>query len=242
MPFSDFRKWSGLALVLENNDSIIATDMLTSLKRREVDIFNPIFLAGVYLDNNGSVDLLTDEQKATAKSAIVALALKMKGLPTTDEQSNDADMSISTGDESESESDEEVRMLRRKQRNTPHILSSVFDAEAVEISESDPRSRKRSQSGAVKARDEITQGIQDLEGLRGNGVIKKKSDVWKAIDEHYPECIKSAARVILAMPPTQVSVEQLFSSLKILKSDRRNRLKADLLDAMLFLRSNRSKN
>ena len=111
-----------------------------------------------------------------------------------------------------------------------------------EINESDSRSWKRSQSGAVKARDEITQGFQDLEGLRGNGVIKKKSDVWKAIDEHYPECIKSAARVILAMPPTQVSVERLFSSLKILKSDRRNRLKADLLDAMLFLRSNCSKN
>jgi hypothetical protein len=37
---------------------------------------------------------------------------------------------------------------------------------------------------------------------------------------------------------TQVSVERLFSSLKLLKSDLRSRLKSDILDNMLFLRCN----
>ena len=36
----------------------------------------------------------------------------------------------------------------------------------------------------------------------------------------------------------QVSVERLFSSLKIFKSDRRSRLKEDILNALLFLKSN----
>ena len=50
--------------------------------------------------------------------------------------------------------------------------------------------------------------------------------------------LKEAALLLSALPPTQVSVERLFSSLKILKSDRRNRLGEKLLNAMLFLRAN----
>ena len=39
------------------------------------------------------------------------------------------------------------------------------------------------------------------------------------------------------MPPTQVSVERLFSALKLQKSDLRNRIKADALDALLLLKA-----
>jgi hypothetical protein len=42
----------------------------------------------------------------------------------------------------------------------------------------------------------------------------------------------------IKVPPTQVSVERLFSALKILKSDHRNRLGEKMLNAMLFLRFN----
>ena len=41
-----------------------------------------------------------------------------------------------------------------------------------------------------------------------------------------------------AMPPTQVSVERLFSALKLQKSDLRSRIKADALDALLLLKAN----
>jgi hypothetical protein len=37
-----------------------------------------------------------------------------------------------------------------------------------------------------------------------------------------PETVKPAAMTVTAMPPTQVSVEQLFSALKIIKSDLRS--------------------
>jgi hypothetical protein len=49
------------------------------------------------------------------------------------------------------------------------------------------------------------------------------------------------AAILSALPPKQVSVERLFSSLKILKSDHRNRLGEKLLNAMLLLRSNMAK-
>ena len=54
----------------------------------------------------------------------------------------------------------------------------------------------------------------------------------------YPEDLREVAALSVAMPPTQVSVERLFSSLKIFKSDRRSRLKEDILNALLFLKSN----
>jgi hypothetical protein len=42
---------------------------------------------------------------------------------------------------------------------------------------------------------------------------------------------------VTAMPPTQVSVEQLFSALKIIKSDLRASMKEDLAEAILFPRT-----
>jgi len=50
--------------------------------------------------------------------------------------------------------------------------------------------------------------------------------------------LRELALLLSALPPTQVSVERLFSALKILKSDHRNRLGEKMLNAMLFLRSN----
>lgn len=53
----------------------------------------------------------------------------------------------------------------------------------------------------------------------------------------YPDCIKDLALIVTALPPTQVSVERLFSALKIIKSDLRASLKEDLVEAILFLRT-----
>ena len=64
--------------------------------------------------------------------------------------------------------------------------------------------------------------------------LKKMKDPIEA----YPTVIQEAARLLRGMPPTQVSVERLFSALKLQKSDLRNRIKADVLDALLLLKSN----
>jgi hypothetical protein len=50
--------------------------------------------------------------------------------------------------------------------------------------------------------------------------------------------IKEVSRILRAMPPTQVSVERLFSALKLQKSDLQNQIKADVLDALLLLKAN----
>jgi len=43
---------------------------------------------------------------------------------------------------------------------------------------------------------------------------------------------------LAALPPTQVSVERLFSAMKILVTDLRSKMKDDIVEAILFLKSN----
>ena len=54
----------------------------------------------------------------------------------------------------------------------------------------------------------------------------------------YPEIIRDAAMIVTALPPTQVSVERLFSALRFIKSDSRASMKEDIIEAILFLRTN----
>ena len=65
----------------------------------------------------------------------------------------------------------------------------------------------------------------------------KGATVWDII-EHYPDPLKSTSMVMAALPATQVSVERLFSAMKLLLTDLRSRLKEDILEAMLLIRCN----
>nr|XP_022908982.1 uncharacterized protein LOC111420259 [Onthophagus taurus] len=64
-----------------------------------------------------------------------------------------------------------------------------------------------------------------------------KLTVKEAIPK-YPKIVQNSAWAVTALPPTQVSVERLFSALKIIKSDLRASLKDDILEAILYLRTN----
>jgi hypothetical protein len=67
---------------------------------------------------------------------------------------------------------------------------------------------------------------------------KTKKDLLTLIEEDYPAQLRDVARLLYAKPVTQVSVERLFSALKIYKRDDRSRLKEDILNAMLLLKAN----
>ena len=74
-----FRKWTGLLLYLENNGSIFADATCHSMKRRESNLFNPVFLTGIYFDVN-SFNLISMEQKDSARLVVSFpyLNIKMK--------------------------------------------------------------------------------------------------------------------------------------------------------------------
>ena len=64
-----------------------------------------------------------------------------------------------------------------------------------------------------------------------------KVNVMDAIAQ-YPTILQKVSFTVTALPPTQVTVERLFSALRIIRSDLRASMKEDLLEAILFLRTN----
>ena len=68
--------------------------------------------------------------------------------------------------------------------------------------------------------------------LKRKDLKKEKNPI-----DSYPEILREVTKLLQAMPPTQVSVERLFSALKFLKSDRRSRLKGEILNDMLLLKA-----
>ena len=72
-----------------------------------------------------------------------------------------------------------------------------------------------------------------------NKLRRLKKPLETLIKEDYPEELREVALLLRAMPVTQVSVERLFSALRLLKSERRSRLKEDVLKAILVLKANK---
>ena len=64
-----------------------------------------------------------------------------------------------------------------------------------------------------------------------------KMTVMNAISR-YPAILQKVAYTVTALPSTQVSVETLFSALCIICSVLRTSMKDDLLETILFLRTN----
>ena len=63
---------------------------------------------------------------------------------------------------------------------------------------------------------------------------KSKLDVHEAIKQ-YPAIVRESALLVAALPPTQVSVERLFSALRLIRTDQRAAMKEKLTETILFL-------
>ncbi|XP_046868368.1 uncharacterized protein LOC124460831 [Drosophila willistoni] len=71
-------------------------------------------------------------------------------------------------------------------------------------------------------------------------VMKANTDVlcfWKYKKTTDPE-LYALSKVCFAIPPTQVTIERAFSSLKLVLSDNRNRLSHETLENILLVRLN----
>ena len=66
----------------------------------------------------------------------------------------------------------------------------------------------------------------------------KGEDTWKMI-ERFPKVAQPVARMVCALPSTQVSVERLFSHLKLILRENRASMEPKLAEAILFLRTNK---
>ena len=65
-----------------------------------------------------------------------------------------------------------------------------------------------------------------------------KETVWGQI-KLYPKVVYNCSQMLSALPTTQVSVERMFSQLKLLLRDNRARLGPKLTEALLFMITNK---
>lgn len=74
------------------------------------------------------------------------------------------------------------------------------------------------------------------EGREGRGTERTHVQCTPVL--YVPEELKDVAALLVTLPVTQVSVERLFSAMKLFKSDLRSRMKADALESLLILKAN----
>ena len=66
----------------------------------------------------------------------------------------------------------------------------------------------------------------------------RERSIYDIIENDYPDDLKDVAALLVTLPVTQVSVERLFSAMKLFKSDLHSRMKADALESLLILKAN----
>ena len=192
------------------------------MKRRGVQLLNnKLLLAGVYVDPMNRV-LLSEIQKQDAKLALCDLAVRIAGLNA---RASDDSENISTSD-SEGACDE------------------VDFEKMLDQQDHEARSKRRKTQEAANTSSQINKGLTNFKLEFNSALIqvelidrKSRLNVNEAIKQ-YPAIVRESAMLAAALPPTQVSVERLFSALRLIRTDQRAAMKEKLTEAILFLRSN----
>jgi hypothetical protein len=203
------------------------------------------------------METLPEDKKEKARDAVVNLVLRLKGLKDEEEEvgsSNEGPSELSDVDSDDSDADLEILRKNLSQGNVASVDSSFEEESEVAVGDSQftstpqrPPSRPRTpasgkkKSNVSELKAEIIEQVYDgLDKLskKKNSFKKSKKELLTLIDEEYPAELQEVARLLYAKPVTQVSVERLFSALKIFKEDSRSRLKEDILSALLILKAN----
>lgn len=133
-----YRKWSGLRAVMQVHSGTIADIICASMKKREGELLNnSLFLAAIFLDIHNQ-DLLTTTEKDAARTAVVDLVVRMKGLNEEEEAHPDSPASGTGPSSLDSDSDEEMNAARKATTSQDTDNDSNSDSDMVvetEVSE-----------------------------------------------------------------------------------------------------------
>ena len=166
---------------------------------------------------------LNDEERSKGKAALLQIALSLKhheerrcgANPFEEENRSSGKENFSSTSESEDEDFEKLLDKQAKRRNT-YTEDAASNSSPLRLFKMD-----------------FNNALTDMENIDRSS----KVTVMDAISR-YPSILQKVAYIVTALPSTQVSVERLFSALRIIRSNLRTSMKEDLLEAILFLRTN----
>ena len=214
---------------LTQNEGPLADEIRDSVVRRESILFdNDILLAANYVDQMYRVSL-TESQQNKAKATLFNVAIRMTELH------KEIENPVQEQEDEDTASPASITMTQS---------FGSFEDEYEKFLDEKERGRKRQRFEGEKAEDfpckisKFRHAFYTALTKVETFVRSSKLTVDKAIPL-YPKIVQETAIAVTASPPSQVSVERLFSALRIIKTDLRGRLlKEDLVDSILFLRTN----
>ena len=174
-----------------------------------------MLLAAVYVDPMYTVTL-NDEERAKGKAALLQIALSLKHHEERRcgenlfEEENQSSGKENFSSTSESEDEDFGKLLDRQAKRRKIYTEDV-------ASNSSP--------------------LRLFKMDFNNALTDIKSDCH-GCNFSLPIHFAKSSIHVTALPSTQVSVERLFSALRIIRLDLRTSMKEDLLEAKLFLRTN----
>ena len=220
-PGSFYKEWKTLIFKLSHVGGKVADAIRASMQLRETKLMNnDVILSAIYVDPKYRITLNKD-QLERGKRALVNIAINMHNfskrnetcknttsLPSVSETSSTTSLSYD-----ELDFEKQLDMQAKRQRFEKEISDKInLDAAFRECFE---------------------KALVEMEKIDRSS----KLTVLQAI-EHYPKIVQKVAYTVTALLPTQVSVERLFSALHLIRSDLRASMKEDLIEVILFLRSN----
>ncbi|XP_008183785.1 uncharacterized protein LOC103309632 [Acyrthosiphon pisum] len=121
-------------------------------------------------------------------------------------------------------------------REGPTVSTNNIECNEVDDLELELRTAAAERSsGLVSSQDQAV--LDNFMQFPREDKSKNIMDIWTRLKKMYP-LMYEWALVALALPTTQVTVERLFSSLKFILNDQRNRMSPSLLEDIMVVRSN----
>lgn len=189
---------------------------------------NKLILAGWFLDKKMG-HAQTPEQNVAAKDFILMVAHKLILLEPIDDAEQVNDIHIEFG--ADSESSEELNVNRDSE-----ILDTLMNDLGTQREQEGIARRPAEKIGRI---EKLKKEIDAYENLPRITTARPEClKWWSGVKEKFP-LLSRIAVIILSVPVTEVTVERMFSHLKVVLSDRRTKMNGDLLEAIIFLRLNK---
>lgn len=135
---------------------------------------------------------------------------------------------------------ETKHLLKMMVKNDMDLLNSYFSQKGLRQSPLESHESLNNNYGMIENDNDIPKLVDKyLEDIAGGFSPCNESifEIWQKKREQYPE-LYELSMIIYSIPPTQTTVERLFSIFGFLYNDFRNQLSQDLLEDMILIITN----